>query len=444
MKIKITKSPIFIIISILMVLDMGFAGIFEIPFLKINANMTLVVVIVSLLLFLNTIINTYVYNTLKPYRNYSNIFLIILALSIVAVTLYSYNKYGQTLFNYYTCFRTFLFFTLTTSLIFVFTRQGGYEYFLKFLLVITVIYLILCFINSFHYSLRGYLLWERLQFGLRNDRLRCQAPYSFIILMSYIFNKIFEEKLVKDKIKWIVLLILFYEFLSYICMTRMMSTAFYAFIAFSIVLIPKNSNVRKTILIIYAITAIVLIATGRLSLILAYIQRMDENLSDSTEARINSINYFKSLANANPFFSMGYVSPTNEYFASIYAGKSHSYFFDDVGIINIYLHYGLVGSIPFVIYVARIIYLVIKIYFFNKSPNRMFFIGVLVFTAVSQVSLCIFDGQRIMGAVILWALCEYEAYQSSPKNVRKRNKLIEIRRDNENHTIQLRMDKPRR
>lgn len=428
MKIKISKSPIFVITFIAMIIAMEFLSIFNIPGFDKNANAVLIVNIVALLLFFNSIVNNYVYNTLKPYRNYTNVFFIILTAAIVAITLYSYNKYGQSLQNYYTCFREFVYFFMAIPLIFVFTKQNGYEYFMKALLVVTIIYVALCFVNSFHYSLRGYLLFEHLQFGLRNDRLRCQAPYSLVVMIPYVFNKIIDEKLKKDKAKWIGILAFFVCFMLYVCMTRMLNTAFYVFLATSIIFIPKNANLRRTILIIYALVFIVLLATGQLSTVWTYLQERDNNLTDSAQARVNSINYFKMYADSNPLFSMGFVSPTNDYYSEIFFGKMRSYFFDDIGIMNIYLHYGIVGSIPFVVFILRVIYLVIKIYFINKSSNKNFFLGMLIFIAVPQVSLCMFDGQRIMGAVLMWALCEYEAYSSSTKAVNKRKPRVKIER----------------
>lgn len=444
MKVKISKSPILFFVCVIMALEMRFANIFQLPYLKVYANMTLVAIIITTLLFLNTIVNNYIYNTLKPYRSQINIIVLVMTLAIVVITIYSYNKYGQTLFNYFSCFRVQLYFMLTASIIFIFTKQEGYDYFLKILVVMTIIYVVLCFINSFSYTFRGRLIWETLSFGFRKDRLRCQAPFSFVIVVPYVFSKIFTEKLKKDKAKWLAIFGLFTAFIFYICMTRMLNTAFYAFLAFSIVLIPKSQNLRRTILIIYAIALVILVATGRLPVLIEYIQSRDENLDDSAQARINSINYFKTFAAANPWFSMGYVLPTDDHFKSIFAGPLYTFFFDDIGIMNVYLHYGIVGSIPYVVFLIRIIYLIIKIYFYNKSEKRLFFLGMMILIAVSQVSLSLFDGQRIMGAVVLWALCEYEAYITSPKNKPERNKRISIRRNNENHTIQLRLDKQRR
>ncbi|MCR5207721.1 MAG: hypothetical protein K6C14_04500 [Eubacterium sp.] len=440
MKIKIQTGPIFTIIMFVMALEMRFASIFEIPFLKVYANMTLIATIISMLLFFNSIVNNYIYNTLKPYRSFTNLFIVVLGLSIVLVTIYSYNRYGQTLLNYFSCFRIFLYFMLASSIIFTFTKQGGYEYFLKVLIVFTVIYIVLCYINSFSYSLRGELIWKTLQFGIRNDRLRCQIPYPFYILFPYVFYKIFQVELIKDKLKWGVLFVFFLTFINYIAMTRMLNSALYVFLLLSFVILPRNPNLRKTVLIIYGITLFVLIATGRIYFVINYIQSRDQNLGDSAEARISSINYFKSYAVKNPFFSMGYVSPTNEHFRAIFSGKSNSFFFDDIGIMNIYLHYGIVGSVPFVIFIVRILYLLVKIYFINKSPNKALFLGIIIFVGISQVSLCMFDGQRIMGAVMLWAIFEYEAYITSPTAKKERRKLS-IRRNHANHTIQLRLDK---
>ena len=198
MKVKISKSPILIFVCVIMALEMRFANIFQLPYLRVYANMTLVAIIITTLLFLNTIVNNYIYNTLKPYRSQINIIVLVMTLAIVVITIYSYNKYGQTLFNYFSCFRVQLYFMLTASIIFIFTKQEGYDYFLKILVVMTIIYVVLCFINSFSYTFRGRLIWETLSFGFRKDRLRCQAPFSFVIVVPYVFSKIFTEKLKKE------------------------------------------------------------------------------------------------------------------------------------------------------------------------------------------------------------------------------------------------------
>ena len=444
MKVKISTSPNFIIIYSILILDFGFTSILNIPVLGVYANYTLVITIAIFLMFFNTIVNNNIYNTLKPYRNYTNAILIIISVFIVVVTLYSYNKYGQRFINYYSCFRTYLYLFLAVPLIFVFTKQNGYEYFLKALTVLTVVYLVFCFINSFYFTLRGSLLFENLTFGLRNDRLRCQVPSSFYIIMPYVLNKIFDEKLNKDKLKWVALFGFFVFFIYYVCMTRMITVALYALIAVTLVVRPKDPNIRRTILILYAIVFIILIVTGQVSNILEYFQSRDETFDQSTIARQKSLQYFRGIAAANPILSMGFVSPTNDYFASIYFGPKLNCFYDDLGISNIYLHYGLFGVVVFSFIILRFTYLFIKIYFINKSEHKALFAGIVLFIIFTQVSLSMFDGQRIMGASVLWALFEYEAYTTSATSQNDRKKRIQIRRNNENHTIQLRMDKSRR
>ena len=444
MKEKFKKSPIFVLLTLAVALDMRFAQIFNIKYLNTNGIMTLIVVIIAALLFFNAIVNNYIYNTLKPYRNYTNFFLILMALSIVIITIYSYNLYGQSFINYFSCFRIYLYFMLAVPILFILSKHDGFEDFMKVMIFLTLLYIFLCFFNSLHLKYLGRLYFKTLQFGMRNGRLRCQIPCTFIFVLPYVFNKMFTEKLKKDKAKWALIFAVFVIFIYYVAMTRMLNMAFYVFLGVSIVLLPKDTNLRRTILIIYLIVLFVLVASGKINAVVAYFQARDTNLNDSAEARMNSIKYFYGFAKNNPLFSMGYVAPTNSYFMSIFSGPKYSFFFDDVGIINVFLHYGIIGTIPFLIYVIRIIYLTVKIYFINKSPNKSYFMGVLIFTSVCQVSLCMFDGQRIMGAVILWALFEFEAYRTSQKSEKEKHKRISIRRNNDNNTIQLRVDKSRR
>lgn len=409
MKIKFKTSPIFIILTIILIIDNGIFTYLSLPVISDSVKYTSFIAIAGILLFVNCVANSTISKVLKPYQNSINIYLIVIMIFIAIVSIYSYMKYGQSVKDYFLTFRFFLYFFLVSPIIFIFCKEGGYEDLVKVVTVSVVIFLVLDLADAVLYNYARITLFNAIPISLRHDRLRILAPSLFGIGISYSVFRLFRDKRQLDKLKWIGVLAIIIAYTFYTNMTRMYFISIILTLLIMYLVRPRAKTNQVIVWLVLIIVALLLIQTGVISAFLETFSESDDELGSSTIARQNALEYFGQWANANPFVSMGFVNPTNLYYTRIFFGPDGTCCFDDIGIINMWYHFGILGVSVAVILFVRLIYLFVKIYFFNKSPNKVFIAGLFTFLISTQVSLCAFDGQRILFLVFIWAIFEYEA-----------------------------------
>lgn len=422
MKIKIKTSPIFIILTIIMIIDNGIFTYISLPIISDSVKYTSFVAFAAVLLFINCIANSSISKTLKPYQNSINTYLIILTIFIAVVSIYSYIKYGQTLKDYFLTCRFFLYFFLVAPILFIFCKEGGYEEVVKTITVCVLIFLLLNLAASVIYNYTGITLFNAIPFRVRHNRLRIFAPSLFGIAISYSVFRLFRDKRQLDKLKWLGALLIIITYTFYTNMARMYFIAIIATILIMYLVRPRAKTNQVIIWAVLVMITVVLIQTGVINNFLKTFSESDDELGSSTVARQMALDYFKQWTDANPIFSMGFVNPTNLYYYRIFFGPDGVCCFDDIGIINMWYHFGALGVIVAVVIFVRLTYLYIKIYYVNKSKNKVFIAGLFTFLISTQASLSVFDGQRILFLVFLWSIFEYEAKTSQvskTKNVIK-------------------------
>lgn len=412
MKIKINTSPIFNLIMFMAITDCGIFSILSIPLLNENGICVTMVAAISSLLFLNCIVNKTINTALKPYRNFINFYMILLVAFVAVFTIYSYSRYGQGVVELFNCFRHFIYLFMVSPLIYIFTKQNGYERILKAIVWLVFIVLIIECFRAVVYNTFGINLLQGVGFTMRSGRLRTDAPPLFGIAVSYSIYKIFEEKLQKNKIKWIILFLFIIVFELYTNMTRMYMIAIFVTALMVYLLRPRPKTNQIFVWLFVILIFIFLWVSGAISLFLDTFADSNDEYGNSTIARQAARDYFSLYTKDNPFFSMGFVCPTTDYFHAVFFGPEGNCCFDDLGIINMWYHFGILGVIFTAVLCIRMIYLFIKIYFFTNSKYKVFIAGIFVFLIATQVSLSALDQQRIFNLVFIWSIFEYEAHNS--------------------------------
>lgn len=423
MKIKIYKSPIFNLIVFVTILDSGLLTLINMPYLKEDRYSVLITVILAIALFFNCIINKNINKALSSYRTFLNFYLLMWIVFIAVFLLFSYNKYGQGMVELYNCFRYYLYFFWVYPLIYLFTRQNGYENLLKALVLLTLIILALKLAHALIYNFTGRELLQNIPIAKRYNRLRIGVHPLFSLALIYSIFSFFREKLVKNKIKWLAVIAFIYLFEFYVNMTRGYIVAIILTTMFMVLLKPRNKSNQVLTWLTVAVIIGILYYTGAISSFLDSFSDANDETGRSTLARQIAIDYYSQYPKNNPVFGMGFVCPTNDYFTAIFRGPDFTCSFDDLGIVNMWYHYGIIGVVVTAITFIRIFYLFIRIYYFSNSPNKLMFAGMIVYFISTQASLSVLDGQRMLTFVLFWSMFEYEAKQISPRKRRQITRL---------------------
>ncbi len=419
MKLRVSTSPIYNLILLVSIMDCGIFTMLSIPILKEYGYRTVIIVLISGILFINCIANKKVNDSLKPYQAFINVYIILLAIFIGVVTIYSYNKYGQGPVELFNCFRGFLPLLFISPLIYVFISQNGYDKILKAVITIVLVVIAVKFLVAVIYNISGTNILPGVNINLRYGRARIPAPTLFGVAFVYVTYKIFEEKLQKNKLKWLAVLIVIYVYEFYVHMTRMYIIAVIVTTIVMILLRPRPKTNQVFVWAGFIAVVAILYFSGLFTDLSTLFADDNEETGASTIARQYAIEYFQQYPKANPLFAMGFVCPTTTYYTRIFSGPTGNCHFDDLGIINMWYHYGILGVILALVLVIRLFYLFIKIYYFTNSKNKLLIAGILSFFIVTQISLSVFDYQRVFFLVFIWAIFEYEAFTSYNPEKRK-------------------------
>jgi len=441
MKIKYNKSPIYNIILFLVITISGLFEIVSLPILSDQAMQYNISFIIVVGLFFNSMINTRIRNITKTYSMFFYAFSVYLALFIIVHCFYAAIQYDEGLRSLYATAKFFIYLILFIPMIYTIHINDGYEQLLRNIAAITLIIVAFKSLKAFAYDFAGINILKAISFDTRYGRMRMGFPVFGPVVFVYFVDKLLNTS-PKKKVFYIYLAIVSYFifYVLYINMTRMNIIGY--ILTLTIMLLVKKRPKNKQIISIFIIGALaaVLLSSNMFDNFVSTFSETDEELGSSTLARNLAGEYFKQFPKKNPYLAMGFLSPDTAIRNAVFFGPDGTYCLDDLGIKNMYLHYGISGIILAALILGRMLYLAIYIIFFSTSKNKLIITGITVFVTFTQPSLCIFDGQRILGLVIYWAIFEYEYAQNkkhkekfSIKNLlAKRGKEIEQPKTNSN------------
>ncbi len=441
MKIKYNKSPIY---NIILFLVITVSGIFEIVSLPVLSNKSMqynIAFIITVGLFFNSMINTKIRNITKTYSMFFYAFSVYLALFIIVHCFYAAIQYDEGFRSLYATVKFFIYLILFIPMVYTIHINDGYEQLLRNITAITLIIVAFKSLKAFAYNFAGLNILNAISFDTRYGRMRIGLTAFSPLVFIYLVDKLLNTS-PKKKVFYIYLAIVSYFifFVIYINMTRMNIIGYILTLAIMLLVKKRPKNKQIISIFVIGVLAAVLLSSNIFDNFVSSFSETDEELGASALARDLAGEYFKQFPKKNPYLAMGFLSADTPLRYATFFGPDGTYCLDDLGIKNMYLHYGISGIILAVLLLGRMIYLAIYIIFFSTSKNKLIITGITVFVAFTQPSLCIFDGQRILGLVIYWAIFEYEYAQNkkhkekfSIKNLlARRGKGIEQQKANSN------------
>lgn len=411
MKIKVSTSPYVYLITFLIMFDGEFFSFLPFSFINETSFKTVVILGLSLLLLLNTFINNRIRETIRPYSGYAILFMVILTIVLIIEGFYSYTAYSQTIIDViYAASMSFCRFLLIFPIIYLLCRPDGFTKLMNSVTIITVIVFLMRIFRAVIYNGVGYDILSNLEIGTRNGRLRHDLISVASVTFIYACYRFFKSsKNTYQKYIFLGVIILFAFFEAYTNMTRMYMFTFVA--TFMVIMIVKKRPINKEIVLLSSLLIIffALLASG---VITSFIQTFSttSDMGLSTIARQNTIKYFISVFKENPIFGLGLIIPKEENYY-IFFGPNGSAFLDDIGIINMVFHYGILGGIIVLLIFGRLLYIGINLCLNDSYDRKEFIIGSLAYLAATSISLSAFDSQRMLGLVIIWAVFEHDYYQ---------------------------------
>lgn len=413
MKIKYNKSPIYNIILFITITTAGIFNILSLPVISDIQMQYNITFILAVGLFFNSIINKRITAITKIYTTYFYAFSVYLLLFLIVHCFYGSIHYNEGLRSLFGTAKYFIIMVLFVPFIYIIHINNGYEQLLRNIAAVTLVIMAFKTLKAFAFDFAGISIFNSIASDFRYGRLRTGFPVFGPISFIYFVNKLLSTKN-RKKIYYVYLAIVAYFlfFLVYINMTRMNIIGY--ILALTIMILVKKRPKNKHIVIIFAvaIAAVFLISTDLFNDFVSSFSESDAELGESALTRRLANEYFQQFPKDNSILGLGFLNPDTPLRVMIFTGPEGRYYLDDLGIRNMYYHYGISGIILAVLVLARMLYLAVYIIFFSNSKNKLIITGITVFIAFTQPSLCIFDGQRILSLVIYWAIFEYEYAQN--------------------------------
>lgn len=291
----------------------------------------------------------------------------------------------------------------------------------KFIVMTTLMTLFIRTLCWGFYNLKGIVLFPNVlgEFGTlwtRNGLVRFSSTatgsLSFILLFYHLFTCQGKKKQTQKFICALLLICIFlYDYFIYqsraeciICIVT----------AVSMYLTLKrhtiNSYTRKIIIIFFAI--MILAQTG---LIQTVIGSFDVNAESggTTRSRIYALDYFYNMYRSNPILGFGMLDTSNDYTLKLWTGPDGNRYLDDLGVIGMFMQYGMVGAGIFLAVFLRMFYL----WILAKNENRKFLLGglLVLFCLMSILSSSPFDPQRIIVLPLMFGLFEFSNHDKKNK-----------------------------
>lgn len=413
MKIKYNKSPIYNIILFITITIAGVFNIISLPVISDSQMQYNITFVLALALFFNSIINNKIRTTVKTYSMFFYAFIAYVALFVIVHSFYGAVHYNEGLRSIYATAKYFIMLILFIPFIYIIHINNGYEQLLRNIATVTLVIMAFKTLKAFAFNFAGINILGAIDSSLRYNRLRMGFPVFGPVSFIYFTDKLLNTKFNKKTFYiYAAIIAYFLFFVIYINMTRMNIIGY--ILTFGIMLLIKRRPKNKQILAVICIAAlaIVLFTSETFDNFISTFSETDSELGASAKAREMANEYFPQFPQKNPLLGMGFLCPDTPLRSAIFFSPTGACCLDDMGIKNMYYHYGISGVIFAVLALGRLLYLAVYIVFFSNSNKKLVIIGIASFVSFTQPTLCIFDGQRILGFIIYWAIFEYEYAQN--------------------------------
>ncbi len=422
MKIKYNPSPIYNLILAAVFVYTEMLNIIAVPVLRSNMFQNAVVFIIALGLFFNIMVNRPLRMKTAVYSRFFYITVLYLAVFTVIHCIYSYAVYDEGLRDLFATVRQVVNLLYFLPIIYVLHSCGGYDRLMKDITVMTFVLLVFKTLRALIYNFTGRTVMYYMDYTTRHDRMRMAlGAFGGIVFIFCVYKLLEISKKTREYYFYLAMIVAIIFYNIYINMTRMYIIAY--FLTFTAMLLVKRRPKGKKLFLVFlvAIVLFLLAATGTISSFLATFSESDEELGSSTVARSYAISYFSQIANKKPLLGLSFLVPNTPIRYDLFFSSNGNAHLDDIGIINMYFHYGISGVILAVLVFGRILYCAVTA-LAAKSERSTFIVGMLVFLTVANITLCTFDEQRILALPLYWAIFEYEYYVS----VKRKHKVFSV------------------
>lgn len=411
MKLKVSTSPYTYFLVLMTVMDIGYFTLLHIPGLRETGYIRIGMLAIAALLTVNCYVSKTIYRTMRPYYNYLNIFILYLAVFYVAQFIYSMVRYKQELISAINVSNYLGMFLLIYLFLYVFQIENGYDRLLRALSWVTYPFMLIITLRALLYNFAKVDILSHLGHAVRSGRLRYELPALCGVLFLYYLYKLMQPNtLIKHKLLYIALLGFTGFYLYYVCMTRMYVIAF-SLAALVTFLGKKRPRDKQIVMVSVAIILLaVLYFSGLIPRFLETFTAANTEYGGSTLARQYSARYFSGIVKEQPIFGLGFLSPKRYENYLLYFGPFHTAYLDDLGIRNMYYHYGVLGIGLVLLALGRVLYLALRLLICRSYTKKPLLLGLLVLLGCMCVSLCPFDTVRLLGFILTWSMVEYDAH----------------------------------
>lgn len=334
-------------------------------------------------------------------ESYLSMYMVIVTISVAVISLYSIKKYDENIIDVYVCSVPFFLFFMTPLLVYLMRKDPrSMRKVLKMLVVIGVSTSVMILIQGLCSDFGiPYVLPGSFRIGYRNGRIRVGVTNigrfgTIFMLYKFIVGG-------KRRLLYGLFAALGVFVLVYYGQTRMDMISLAACAVAMLFFAGSKKPIYRVLLIV---AFIVFLFYDYADVILeSFSEKSDKGAS--TIARLGAIDYFYSVFKEDPLMGMGFIRPRNAYLRRIWSGPRGVFYFSDLGALGHLMQYGLIGVALYILPLARMIYISIKLLRQRRSEG-VWAIGVIAYILVSQVSLNYTEYQRGPGSVAYWAVME--------------------------------------
>lgn len=384
----------------------SFSGILNVFF---NERVYMTVAFFAVLLYVYIL---YSYRmTMQPYKKWmllygGSILFIFIIMFFFCVDKYPLQKTADTI----NTGGKYLYPLLAVPFLFLFERDYGPKHLLKILNIFVLLWYILSLVQDFIYDKTGSFLFEFMDYFYGNVRIRNSSvrigPGTFgNIMLLYNFNILLFGKNISEKRFSLVMVVLGLYHLFVIQQTRMSILACSIGIATLILFYGNNKKQQITRFLLIIALGIGLSCTNYVQDFISTFTSTSIEYEGSSIARDYAVTYFLSVLSENPIF--GYGWPFDASYSNIAHGALGTAYTNDVGFLGLLVELGIFAIPLYVIPCIRMGFILRNTRYEKRNEFRMFLVVVLVFMAVTSITIIITDGGRCLAFPLVIALFEY-------------------------------------
>lgn len=396
------KDIIITIFKIILLIYMGYATLLGIPVLNDKGNARVLMSVLTILVFLLAYQKRYLIKIKEYTAPYFDRYIKVLSAVLVIHGIYGAVKYGQSTFDMYIVLIEYTFLLLVyPALMWLDLDETS---FFNFVTCSTILLAFITIIKALFVNYLGINVIQTLHSSIRNGRVRITTPAICSILTIVLFYRVLNEK--KKRIINIVLLLMLLSTLIWVDQTRMVIVSVLCGLGAS-VLAKKRQHPART-LIVYLVAAILIAVALNSGVLDSFMDSFSVNSkeSSSTSVRLQAIEYFWTFFKDNPILGMGYIRPTSAELISIWSGPLKKFYLNDLGAIGLLCRAGLTSIIIYWIPLIRMFVIAFRALKYKITESSLL-IGLVIYVAITSVSLIYTDQERLLWFGILMAIFEF-------------------------------------